>query len=131
MAHNVSLKVPFQIAGGKVCTTSDHTAINEQKIINVLVTGKFERPMIPDYGAGVQSLLFDAIDELVEVDFKTDAVQEVLARVSGLNILDVTVKQTDESEATITVYYRTPMSSVQSTSFNVAIPATLTEESPL
>ena len=126
-----SLKIPFQVEGGKITTTTDVTAINEQKIVNVLVTNKFERSMLPDYGAAVQKLLFDSIDELTEVDFKTDAVTEVLARVSGVTVLDVRVQQTEESEATITVYYRTPLSNVQSTSFNVVIPSTLNEESPL
>ena len=126
-----SLRAPFQVSGGKILTTSDITQINEQKIVNVLVTNKLERPMLPDYGAGVQSLLFDSIDELVEVDFKTDAAAEVLARVSGVTVLDVRVKQTEESEATITVYYRTPLSNVQSTTFSVVVPSTLTEESPL
>lgn len=86
--------------------------------------------MLPDYGAGVQALLFDAIDELVEVDFKTDAVNEILSRVSGITVLDVKVVQSAESEATITVYYRTPLSSIQSTSFSVSA-SSLTEESPL
>ena len=126
-----SLRVPFQVSGGKILSTTDMTQINEQKIVNVLVTSKLERQMLPEYGAGVQALLFDSIDELTEVDFKTDAVAEVLARVSGVTVLDVKVKQTEESEATITVYYRTPLSNVQSTTFNVVVPSALTEESPL
>lgn len=126
-----SLRIPFRVDGGRIGVTTDLTVRNEQKIINVLVTSKLERPMIPDYGAGVQALLFDSIDELVEVDFKIDAVAEILQRVSGLSILDVKIVPTGESEATITVYYRTPLSAVQSTSFPIVVPGTLTEESPI
>ncbi len=125
-----TLRVPFRVDGGRIGTTSTNTTINDQKIINVLVTSRLERHMLPDYGAGVQALLFDAIDELVEVDFKTDAVNEILSRVSGITVLDVKVVQSAESEATITVYYRTPLSSIQSTSFSVSA-SSLTEESPL
>lgn len=124
-----SLRVPFRVDGGRIGVTTDITTRNEQKIVNVLVTNRLERQMIPDYGAGVQALLFDGIDELVEVDFRTDAISELLTRVSGIEVLDIRIVQTDESEATITVYYRTPLSAVQSTSFSVVVPGTLTEES--
>ena len=124
------MRIPFRIEGGRVATTTNMTVINDQKIINVLTTAKLERHMIPDYGAGVQALLFESIDELVEVDFKTDAVSEILSRVSGITVLDVKVVQSDESEATITVYYRTPLSAVQSTTFSVVV-SSLDEESQL
>jgi phage baseplate assembly protein W len=125
------LRIPFNVEGGGIASTSSISKLNDQKITNVLVTSKLERHMLPDYGAGVQALLFDAIDELVEVDFKTDAVSEILSRVSGITVLDIKVVPSAESEATITVYYRTPLSSIQSTSFSVVIPGSLNEESPL
>ena len=126
-----SLRVPFQVTGGKIADTKEYSRQVEQKIINVLVISKLERIMIPNYGAGVQQLLFDNIDELVEVDFKTDAVAEVLARVSGVTVVDVRVYQENDTTARVTVYYRTPLSSVTSTTFSVVIPGNLTEESPL
>lgn len=126
-----SMTAPFQIINGKIADTSDFVKMMEQKIINVLVTNKFERGMIPDFGAGVQQLLFDSIDELVEVDFKTDAAQELVGRVSGLNIVDIHIEQTDESIADITVAYRTLLSGVRTTSFSVAIPGLLNEETPI
>lgn len=125
-----SIAVPFNIVGGSIADTTDFDTIIEQKIINVLVTGKFERTMIPEYGGDVQALLFDVIDELVEVDFKTDASQELATYVSGVQIIDLRVERTATSEATITVYYRTPLSPARSTVFTLPL-GILTEESEL
>ena len=124
------LQIPFNVVGGKIADTNDLDRLIEQKIINVLVTGKYERPMIPEYGAGIQALLFDTIDELVEVDFKIDASSELSNRVSGINIIDIRVEQTSSSEVTITVYYRTPLSPARSTTFTLPL-GILTEESEL
>jgi phage baseplate assembly protein W len=126
-----SLAAPFQIVGGKIDSTDDPTRIIEQKIVNVMTTGKLERPMIPDYGAGTQQLLFDNIDELVEVDFRSEAATELANRVSGLNLVDIRIEQTDETTASITVSYRTTLSGVRSTTFSVALPGLLTEETPI
>lgn len=124
------LQIPFNVVGGKIADTTDENRLIEQKIINVLVTGKFERPMLPEYGAGVQSLLFDTLDELVEVDFKTDASSELADRVSGISLIDLRIEQTGSSEATVTVYYRTPLSPARSTTFTLPL-GILTEESEL
>lgn len=124
------LQIPFNVVGGKIADTNDESRLIEQKIINVLVTGKFERPMLPEYGAGIQSLLFDTLDELVEVDFKTDASSELADRVSGISLIDLRIEQTGSSEATVTVYYRTPLSPARSTTFTLPL-GILTEESEL
>ena len=124
------LKVPFNVDGGSIADVSDLSLIVEQKIINVLVTGKFELPMLPDYGAGIQNLVFDGIDELVQADFDTDARAELRDRISGLRVLDVRVRQTEDSEVEVTVYYATPLSPTQRTVFTLPV-SLLTEESEL
>ena len=126
-----SLIAPFQIVGGRVASTSDVNRIIEQKIINVLTTAKLERIGLPEYGAGVQHLLFEDIDELVMVDFKTDAATELADSISGLQLVDIGITQKDDTTADITVIYRTPLSPARSTTFSVSLPGPLTEESPL
>ena len=126
-----SLIAPFQIVGGRVASTSDVNRIVEQKIINVLTTAKLERVGLPEYGAGVQHLLFEDIDELVMVDFKTDAATELSDSISGLQLVDIGITQKDDTTADITVIYRTPLSPARSTTFSVTLPGPLTEESPL
>jgi len=125
-----SLRVPFNITGGSVADTVDVVKIIEQKIVNTLVTGKYERVMLPEFGAGVQQVLFDDIDELVEVDFKTDASSELTERVSGITIVNILLRQSEGSTATITVYYRTPLSEVRVAVFKVPV-GILTEESAI
>lgn len=127
-----SLRIPFNVTGGKVATTTNTKQIVEQKIINVLTTGKLERIMRPLYGAGVQSMLFGNIDDLIAVDFKTDAATEMAENITGMTLIDIAVETTTvETEAKITVYYRTPLSDIQSTSFLVVVPGLLDEESPI
>lgn len=124
-----SLRVPFRIDGGSVGSTDDPVQIIEQKIINVLVTGKLERIGLPLYGAGIQELVFEDIDELVELDFKTDTIAEILENVTGLDVADVRVRQEDTT-AIVTVYYRTPLEATRAVSVRASA-GFLDEESPL
>jgi phage baseplate assembly protein W len=87
-----------------------------------------ERVAQPQYGAGVRQLLFESIDELTGADFKLDAATELSDNISGLSLVDMTIVQSDESQVDITVYFRTPLSSVMSTTFTLTM-SELTEES--
>lgn len=124
-----SLATPFTLTGGRIATTTDYARIVEQKIMDVLVTGKMERPTLPMYGAGLQELLFESIDELVATDIKTDASLDLLESVSGVSILDISIKQDplEESAAVVKVAYQIGASAPQVLSFNVTTDI-LTEE---
>ena len=126
-----SISIPFRFTGGRVSTTRNYDAIVRQKIIDVLVSSPPERMGLPNYGANLYSLLFEPIDELVEADFKTDAILEIQDRVSGVTIHDIVIKQnsTSESTADIFVYYSLPLSPAQTLVFTIT--TQLTEESPL
>lgn len=126
-----SISAPFHLVGGSVATTSDPVKQVEQKILNVLVTGKLERAGRAQYGAGIQQLLFDNIGDLELTDWKIDAATEVSSGVSSVQIIDIRVNVTDDTTAVITVYYKTPLSSPQATTFTLPINSVLTEESPL
>jgi phage baseplate assembly protein W len=126
-----SISAPFRLIGGSVADTDDLNRRIKDKLINVLVTGNYERAGLAQYGAGLQQLLFDNIDELVLTDWKIDASAAIGEYVSGVQIIDIRVESTDTTEATVTVYYRTPLSSAESLSFNLPINEVLTEESPL
>lgn len=97
-----TLSTPFNLTGGRIATTSDRSRVAEQKITDVLVTGKLERPTIPLYGSGIQQLLFENIDELVEADIKTDIGMDMLSSVSGVSVLDLKIQQ-DSVEPTLAV----------------------------
>ena len=134
-----SIKVPFNFSGGRVATTSSPTVAAEQKIINVLTTNKYERVMRHRYGANINQLLYEEIDELSIADFIIDAKQEAADSISRTSILDIKLTPTnsiasyDNSETTlgITVIYRIPLGSPQVVSFRVAAPGITTEDTPI
>jgi phage baseplate assembly protein W len=132
-----SLKIPFNFVGGKTQTTSSVTTIAEQKIVDVLTTGKFERVMRHRYGSDIRRLLFDQLDSLSLADFIIDARQDAADAISRVSILDIRVSPTNtiasygnpETTLGITVIYRLPLGSPQVVRFSVAVPSELTEDS--
>lgn len=116
-----TLSTPFNIASGKVSTVSKTADDIEQKILNVLVTAPLERVGPQGYGLGIQGLLFEPIDELLEADLKTDIVLNLSSQISGVDIVDVTFRQDPltASAVKITVYYKTPLSTVQSATYQI------------
>jgi hypothetical protein len=64
-------------------------------------------------------------------DWKIDASEEISRNVSGVTIIDIDVKVTDDTTATITVYYRTSLSNPRAVVFTLPLNSVLTEESPL
>ena len=126
-----TFSLPFRFENGRVVSTVDPVRINNQKIVDVLVTRNLERVGIPSYGVGIYNYVFENFDELLEADLKIDLVQEVQSRVSGISIIDVGIQQESSSEYAVTVYYRTPISGIESLTFVLDRPDTLTEESSL
>jgi hypothetical protein len=132
-----AIKIPFQFNGGRVSTTTSESIIAEQKIVDVLTTSNFERVMNHQYGAGINNLLFEPIDELVVLDFKTDAIAEIRSNVSRVNVMDIRMSPSNsvaaygspETTMGVTVVYRLPLGSAQIVKFNVAIPGDLNEDS--
>lgn len=132
-----SIKIPFSYSGGKTVSTTSLSAVAEQKIIDLLVTAKYERLMRHRYGAGIRSLLFEPIDDLALADFLTDARQDAKEFISRADILDiriipqnqVTAYTTPETTVGVNVIYKLPMGSPQIVRFNVAVPGELTEDS--
>jgi phage baseplate assembly protein W len=124
-----SISSPFRFDGGRVARTNNNDAIVRQKIIDVLTTYPAERFGVPNYGAGIKGLLFESIDELVESDFRLDAITEVQNRVSGVTVHDIRIRQSelDESTANVHVLYSLPLSSAQTLTFTIT--SLLTEES--
>lgn len=132
-----SIKIPFSYSGGKTVSTTSLSVVAEQKIIDLLVTAKYERLMRHRYGAGIRSLLFEPIDDLALADFLTDARQDAKEFISRADILDIRIipqnqviaYTTPETTVGVNVIYKLPMGSPQIVRFNVAVPGELTEDS--
>lgn len=125
-----SISIPFSITNGKVSSTTSSVAASEYKIINTLVTTPGERTGIPSFGAGIYRMVFEMNDELVMSDYRTDAMQELSARVSSVNIMNMKMEPDRylENVANVNVVYKLPLSNPQLLTFKVVVPSTLTEE---
>lgn len=134
-----SIKIPFNYDGGKTNYTESISTIAEQKIIDVLTTGRFERVFNHRYGAGIRRFLFEPIDSLSLSDFVTEAKQDALENISRVEILDIKIIQPDRvvaygnSETTVgvSVTYRLPLGSPQLVTFKVAVPGYITEDTTI
>lgn len=129
-----SIKLPVSFSNGTLTTTTDLHQIFKQKIIDVLVTTKQERVMLPEYGGNAYSLLYEMLDPIVFADFKTDALQELAQHVTGVAVMDLKVStgnnfNADPNSTTldITVLYRVPP--YQTTSMTFTVTEFLSEES--
>jgi len=125
-----SLKTPFRIDNGRVGVTRDQTTAIKQKIVDVLVTDRYERAMRPEYGGGINSAVFENIDSLEATDYKLDLATSISQAVTGVTVtsIDWTI---DGAYATINVSYKLPLSTDQQFTFRLAIPGEVTEETPL
>lgn len=137
-----SIKIPFQFKDGRLATTSDPGTIANQKIVDVLMTQKFERVMRHNYGAGAQTMLFDNLDgsdSLEFADFKVDAMQDISENVSRIQVVDMYMENnvnsryfnSDETTYNINVVYRLPLGAPQVVRVNVASEYTVNEDTPI
>jgi len=81
----------FRILGGRVPVTQDYGQIVRQQIVDALVTNAKERVMRPDYGADIQSLLFDGADSLVRADVASTVKERLGILVPRATIKSVTL----------------------------------------
>jgi phage baseplate assembly protein W len=125
-----SIKIPFSISNGRVDVVTTSSAASEQKIVTTLVTTPGERTGIPNFGAGIYRMVFEANDPLVLSDYTSDASREITNRVSLVNILNIKIvpDRYQENVANIGVIYQLPLSNPQLLTFKVVVPSAITEE---
>lgn len=129
-----AIKIPFSFENGRIAQTTDRYRIEEQKIVNVLVTSKFERVFRPGYGAGATTLIYELNDALTFLDFKTEAMFEVAENVSTSTVLDMQGRtdgylENEETVMLIDVVYQVPLGTVETTTIQIAVPGQVTEDS--
>lgn len=89
------------------------------------------------YGAGANELMYEPVDALIFSEFKVDAMMELNKQVHMASVIDIRVAPLstpyfgdgENTSIEISVYYKTASPGVQSLTFNVVSPDTLTEES--
>lgn len=104
----ISIKTPFRFTGGRVSTTDLVTLAVEQKIINFLVTNKFERIMLPRFGGNALNMVMESQDPLLWADYKTTVLSELTDYVSGVTLKDLSIQfggslQTPDDDTTVQI----------------------------
>jgi phage baseplate assembly protein W len=134
-----SIRVPFQFNAGRVLTTNSPAVVAEQKIVDVLVTSNYERPINHLYGAEINRLLFEPIDSLRISDFAVDAKQEMNANITRVAIIGINVSSVEDmiyfgNENTtlgVTVNYQLPLGSPKVFNFKIGSSGVLVEDTPI
>lgn len=128
-----AIRIPFSFQNGKVGETEDVYRIQEQKIVNVLVTSNLERVFLPKYGAGAVGLVHELNDPLVFFDFQTEATFELSDNISTCSIISLQGRtegylQNEENIMYIDVVYKLPLGTAEVTTLGLAVPGQVTED---
>lgn len=86
-----ALDFPFRIENGSFATTTDYRRIVWAQLIDAVTTNFRERLMNPNWGADIQSLLFDPTDELRRSDASGVIAARLMQMVPKATILDVSI----------------------------------------
>jgi len=119
--------------------TTTAARVVEQQIVDIMTTSSFERVMRPLYGANAMQLIFEPVDDLIYSEFKVEAMEQLNKNLSGAFVVDVQITAEDSpfisdesaNSITITVSYSMKLGTLQTFSFNLVLPSTLTEESTI
>jgi phage baseplate assembly protein W len=100
--ESAAMLVPFQITGqGGVAKAVGEPAVLKQQMIGLLMTNHGERTMLPQFGADVQTKIFDPIEEL-ESASAAQEIADTLGMISPLlNISSVTFRQDPRDAAAL------------------------------
>lgn len=123
---------------GSVATTTDNGIIAKQRIADVLATGPYERVNRPDYGAGINDLLFEPLDPLIIADYKIDAIRTINDYVSNAKIRDIRFEEggsvgyngNGESTLIVSVVYDVANTGTSTYTVTLGGEQVLTEETP-
>jgi phage baseplate assembly protein W len=99
-----TLLVPLQLdSAGRWATTADPAVILAQQITDILVTNWYDRVMLPEHGADLQSFLFAPILSAT-LSAKADEIKTILsAKISFGEILKVSLEPVANAVSTVKV----------------------------
>jgi phage baseplate assembly protein W len=94
--YAIGISLPLQVAGTGFRQTYNTTDQSKSNIKNLLLTQKGERILQPEFGSGLQSILFDFNDDDVATKIE-DTINEAFEMwLPYVTIADIVVEQTDE-----------------------------------
>ena len=94
--YAIGISLPLQVAGTGFRQTYNTTDQIKSNIKNLLLTQKGERILQPEFGSGLQSILFDFNDDDLATKIE-DTINEAFEMwLPYVTIADIVVEQTDE-----------------------------------
>ncbi len=104
----IAIDFPFRIGAGGLVTTKDYERIVRAQVIDAVTTNYRERVMRPEYGADIQSLLFDPSDELRRSDASSVISARIAQMVPKVQVASVSIEpdKNDRNIVYINIGYR-------------------------
>ena len=88
----------------------------KNNLVNYLLTNPGERPLTPEFGAGLRNFIFNAINSDNFKFLKEDIQNKVAANFSNVNLNEVTVSRTNtNNEIVVNITYSIPNTGINDT----------------
>lgn len=123
-----ALDFPFRFVGGKIATTDNYTRIVRNQIIDSVMTNYQERIMRPDYGADIQSMVFEQSDDLRRKDANVVIMERLSIMVprAVIESVDIETAPGASNLVYVKIKYR-PTSYAGVEDLTIPVPATVSE----
>ena len=104
----IAIDFPFRVKSGSLATTNDYQRIVRAQVIDAVTTNYRERVMRPEYGADIQSLLFDPADELRRSDASSVISARIMQMVPKVTVVGVSIEpdKNDRNVVYINIGYK-------------------------
>lgn len=114
----IEVLVPFQInpATGQVATVSEYQDVIAQHVLSVLMTARTERVMLPTYGVGMETYVFQPDTPLVSAQIQSSVISAFKNWEPAVSIQNVNVRQDSQNPNVLNVsvqYSTVPYQAVQ------------------
>jgi phage baseplate assembly protein W len=124
--YAIGITLPIQIgntAFNQSFITADQIKSN---IKNLLLTKRFERLMQPEFGSGIQELLFDMNDEVFAEKLENNIIDTMAKWLSFVTVENINIEQTndmrDNNKVEVSISFRISDTQILDTvTFNVQI----------
>jgi uncharacterized protein len=111
----IEVMIPFQFnpATGQLSTVNQYQIVISQHVLSVLLTAMGERVMLPTYGVGMQTYVFQPDSHLIGAQIQSSVISAMKTWEPSAIVQNVSVSQsaTNPGVMNVTVQYSTPYSS--------------------
>jgi phage baseplate assembly protein W len=105
MAVGYSVRLPLELSpsDGPFALNKSLYGVVEQNLKMIIFTSPGERVMDANFGVGIRNYLFDQMSDLTMINLRDRILQQIRAYLSFVQVIDLTVSTSEESENAIYV----------------------------